>query len=323
MRLALLDDLSFITDFKLNSRLGLMSIRDDSYHRRMVNLQVNMLRRRHNALQLQAPPKLTRCLRNTDVKARAHSRISLSSPSLSKAKRGMLFKARYGSYQSPPKAGEIEETLTTTASFDTRISDILQGSDAAPRKLEQIRTRYRAIEREDLCIRISLAKNLERTLVPLLCWVGNVNRRGNFNEEGSTSTGIQLHSGYAIGFAMTTYWCFALRLELVLFLFMRPKRQSVSLSLGYELRFPSVVTWDSEIVALALRGDVDSMKMKFTAGAASPFDVLPNGSTLLHVCTSPFSERKALTDPGTAGYHAESISDGGFSDTTRSPVEHN
>ena len=94
-----------------------------------------------------------------------------------------------------------------------------------------------------------------------------------------------MHSGYALGLAMTTYWCFALRLELVLCLFVRPKRRGLSLSFECDLKFPSVVTWDSEIIALALRGDIDSMKIRFAAGAASPFDVLPNGSTLLHVCT--------------------------------------
>ena len=92
---------------------------------------------------------------------------------------------------------------------------------------------------------------------------------------------------------MTTYWCFALRLELVLYLFVRPKRPSISLSFGCSLRFPSVVTWDSEVVALALRGDVDNMKMKLAGGEASPFDVLPSGSTLLHVCTPHCLNEKA------------------------------
>lgn len=85
---------------------------------------------------------------------------------------------------------------------------------------------------------------------------------------------------------MASYWCFALRLELVLYIFVRPKRPGLSLSFGCDLKFPNVITWDSEIVALSLRGDVDSMKMKFATAEASPFDVLPNGSTLLHVCTS-------------------------------------
>ena len=143
--------------------------------------------------------------------------------------------------------------------------------------------------------------------MPLLCWIGNVDRRGDFNREGSSSTMIHAHSGYAIGLAMTTYWCFALRLELVLYLYTRPKRSSLSLSFGCDLRFPSIVSWDSEIVELVLRQDVDSMKMKFAAAEASPFDVLPTGLTLLHVCTSYFPQRKSSADPKIASGHAKSI----------------
>ena len=149
----------------------------------------------------------------------------------------------------------------------------------------QGRTALKPPEREETHFRIVRVENLERGLMPLLYWIGHVNQRDYSNRETSSSTTVHLHSGYAIGLAMTTYWCFALRLELVLYLFVRPKRRSLSLSFGFDLRFPSIVTWDSEIVALALRGDVDGMKMKFSAGEASPFDVLPHGSTLLHVCT--------------------------------------
>ena len=306
MRLALLDDLSFISDCKVNSRLRLLPVRDDSYHRKMVDLRVKMLRRKHNSPHLQATPKLTRYLRTPDLKARTHSRVTLNSPSSANVKGKMTVNAQHGSYQSPRKAGEIEKTLIATTSLDTPISNIVRGSDITTGMIEQRMTRYRAPEREDLFIQIRLAKNLERTLMPFLCWIGHVNRRGNFNDKGSSSTRTHLHSGYAIGFAVTTQWCSALRLELVLSLFVRPKRRSVSLSLRCELKFPRVVTWDSEIVALALRGDIDSMKVTFTAGTASPLDVLPNGSTLLHVCTSPFSRQKASTDAGIASCHEKS-----------------
>ena len=306
VRLAHLNDLGFISDCKVNSRLGLMPVRDYSYHRKMVDLRVKMLRRKHNTLHLQAAPKLTRNLRTPDLKARTHSRLTLNSPSPANVKGRMTVNAQHGSYQSPRKAGEIKKTLIATTSLDTPISNILRGSDTTPGMIEQNMTRYRAPEREDLFVQISLAKNLERILMPFLCWIGHVNRRGNFNEKGSSSTRTHLHSGYAIGFAVTTHWCFALRLELVLSLFVRPKKRGVSLSLGCELKFPRVVTWDSEIVALALRGDLDSMKVTFTAGTASPFDVLPNGSTLLHVCPSPFIQQKTSTDAGIASCHEKS-----------------
>ena len=317
MRLALLNTLSFISDCKVNSRLGLMPVRDDSCHSTIVDQRVKMLRRKHNSLHLQAAPKLTRYFRTPASNVRTHSRITLNSPSSAKLKRRVTVNAQHGSYQSPLKAGKIEKTLIATTSRDTPISDTLRGSDTTSGMIEQSMIRYGAPEREDLFVQISLARNLERTLMPFLCWIGHVNRRGNFNDKGSSSTRTHLHSGYAIGFAVTTHWCFALRLELVLSLFVRPKRRSVSLSLGCELKFPRVVTWDSEIVALALRGDIDSMKVTFTAGTASPLDVLSNGSTLLHVCTSPFSRPKASTDAGIASCHEKSTEHGGFSDTRR------
>ena len=306
VRLAHLNDLSFFSDCKENSRLGLISARDDSYYRKMVDLQVKMLRRKHNSLHLQAAPKLTRYSRAPNLKARTHSRVTLNSPSSANVKGRMTVNAQHGSYQSPRKAGEIEKTLIATTSLDTPISNTPRGSDTTLGMTEQSTTRCRASEGEDLFVQISLAKNLERTLMPFLCWIGHVNRRGNFSGKGSSSPRTHLHSGYAIGFAVTTHWCFALRLELVLSLFVRPKRRSVSLSLGCELKFPRVVTWDSEIVALALRGDVDSMKVVFKARTASPLDVLPNGSTLLHVCTFPYSQKKTSTDAGIASCHEKS-----------------
>ena len=306
VRLAHLSDLSFISDCNVNSRLGLMPVRDDSYLRKMVDLRVKMLRRKHNSLHMQAAPKLTRYLRPPDLKSRTHGRVSLNNHSSANVKGRMTVNAQHGSYQSSRKDGKIEKTLIATTALDTPISSIHRGSDTAPETIEQSMTRYRAPQREDLFVQISLAKNLERTLMPFLCWIGHVNRRGNLNDNSSSSTRTHLHSGYATGFAVTTHWCFALRVEVVLSLFVRPKRRSVSLSLGCELKFPRVVTWDSEIVALALRGDVDSMKVTFTAGTASPHDVLPNGSTLLHVCTVPFSQPKTSTDGGIASCHEKS-----------------
>lgn len=272
-----------LTLLLLNTRLGLLSSRESPQHRKIVNLRKNRLRREHNVLNLQDTHKLTRCFRTLDAKARAYSEIASINPSTAKAKRGAVLKARHGSYRSLHRTRDIEKAVTTTTSRGTPAPNVLQVSGTTPVKPEQSRIVLRAPEREELQFRIRFAKSLERTLMPLLCWIGHVDRRGNSNREGSSSTGSHLHSGYAVGLAMTTYWCFALRLELVLYLSVWPKRRSLSLSFGCELKFPSVVTWDSEIVALALRGDVDCMKTRFAAGAASPFDVLPNGSTLLHL----------------------------------------
>lgn len=251
----------------------------------MIIIPTDLLRRRHIVLNLQNSHKSTRCFLTADAKARTYSRIASNSPTTANAKRGTCFNMRHGSYQGQRRARDLEKAATSTTSPSTLTRKLLQVSNTTAVKLWQDQTELGAPEREELFFRIRFVENLERSLMPLLYWVGHVSRRGNPSRDDSTSTIVHLHSGYAIGLAMTTYWCFALRLELVLYLFVRPKRPSISLSFGCNLRFPSVVTWDSEVVALTLRGDVDNMKMKLAGGEASPFDVLPSGSTLLHVCT--------------------------------------
>lgn len=252
---------------------------------------------------MQDTHKSRRSFRTPDAKARTDNRIASNSLSTAKARRGTLLKARHGSYQSPHETRKIEKAMTTTTSRGAPTPDVLPYTTLV--KSGQSIAEVKAPEREEMFFRINFAKNLERTLKPLLCWTGYVNRNENFGRKGSSSTRIHLHSGYAIGLAMTTYWCFALRFELVLYLYVRPRRRSLSLSFGCDLKFPSVVTWDSEIVALALGGDVDSMKTMFAAGGASPLDVLPSGSTLLHVCASHSPKQKSSAEFGIASCHAQ------------------
>ena len=249
--------------------------------------------RRCIVLNLQNSHKSTRCFRAADAKVRTYSRIASNSPTTARAKRGVCSNMRHGSYRGQHTAIELEKAATSTTSPSTPTPKLPQVSDTTTIRSGQNETRLGAPEREELFFRVRFAANLERSLMPLLYWIGHVNRRGYPSRDGVSSTMVDLHSGYAIGIAMTTYWCFALRLELVLYLFVRPKSPSISLSFGCNLRFPSVVTCDSEVVALTLRGDVDKMKMKLAGGEASPFDVLPSGSTLLHVCTPQSPQRKS------------------------------
>ncbi len=255
-----------------------------------------MLRRKHIVRTMRNSHKSTRSFRT-------FRHIASSSPSKAKAKSGYLLNAQHGSYQSQYKARKIEMAVRTTTTRGTIAPNVLPNTTLV--KPGQIRKEYRAPESDDFSLRISFAKSLERTLMPLLCWIGHVDWRRDLKRESSSPTRVHSHSGYAIGLAMTTYWCFALRLELVLYFWVRPKRRCLSLSFGCDIKFPSVVTWDSETVALALGGDVDGMKIRFGAGAASPFDVLPSGSTLLHVCASPFPQPYSSADLGTARCRAK------------------
>lgn len=232
----------------------------------------------------------TRCSRASDAIAPTYGRSTSKISSIAKAKRGNLLGAQDISYQGPRKIKKIRKALAIPASCNTFFLNVLQASETHLVDSGRIRTGPRVPERGDLSFRINLVKNFERSLMHLLFWVGHVNKVECCNEKTSSSAVVHLHSGYAIGLAMTSCWCLALRLELLLYIFVRPKRSGIGLSFDCDLKFPSVIFWDSEAVAFCLCGDVDSMKRKFATAEANPFEVLPNGSTLLHVCTSQLSQ---------------------------------
>ena len=184
-----------------------------------------------------------------------------------------------------PNAGQIKKTVTITKSRDGVVPSTVQAPDKGLFDTRQNRAEIKVFGGEGVSFRRTCVKNSERSIIPLLFWLGHVKQQERSNIESPSSVNVHLHSGYAVGFAMTIYWCFALRLELIFYLVARTKNRSLNAYFGYNLRFPSVVNWDSETVVFALNGDVDSMKMKLAAGEANPSDVVPNGSSLLHVCT--------------------------------------
>ena len=62
------------------------------------------------------------------------------------------------------------------------------------------------------------------------------------------------------------------------------KGPGVNFSIHWNLFCPRIVPRNASIVDLALRGDVNTMKQEFSNGHSTPFDILPGGLTLLHVC---------------------------------------
>lgn len=131
--------------------------------------------------------------------------------------------------------------------------------------------------------KVNFVKKVEGSLIPLLWWVGCVDLRQNTSRQRTHTVTIMPRASYVAGLAVTSYSCFALRLELRLY-FTRSFESTISLSIGCSLGFSRVIDWDAESVVLSGRGDVETMKMRITANEVKPSDVLPNGSTLLHVC---------------------------------------
>lgn len=61
-------------------------------------------------------------------------------------------------------------------------------------------------------------------------------------------------------------------------------------SIHWNLFSPRIVLWEADAVRLALCGDIDAMKREFFTKRSTPFDQLPDGSTLLHVRLEIYSK---------------------------------
>ena len=282
-------DLRFFIKLDLNSRLGLLSNGEAFQYSEMISLPRTLSKQKRMALDSHDIQRSTRYSRASNTIGPTYSRIASKIPSVAKVKRADLLGAQYVSYKGPHKIRKIRKAVVIPASRNTFPFNVLQASETHLVDIGRDMTGLKFPEIGYLNFRINLVKNWKRSLMPLLCWIGHVNRREYSNEKKLSSAVVHCHSGYAIGLAMTGCWCLPLRLELLLYVYVRPKRPGIGLSFGCDLKFPSVITWDSETVELCLRGDVDSMKIKFATAGANPFDVLPNGSTLLHVSNSQLS----------------------------------
>lgn len=282
-------DLVFITKLDLNSRLGLRSNGEAVQHSEMINLPRTLSKQKRMALDSHDIQRSMRYSRASNTIGPTYSRVALKIPSVAKVKRADLLGAQYVSYQGPHKIRKIRKAVVVPASRNTFLFNVLQASETYLVDTGHDVTGLKLPETGYLNFRINLVKNLKGSLMALLCWIGHVNRIEYSNEKKPSSTVVHCHSGYAIGLAMTGCWCLPLRLELLLYVYVRPKRPGIGLSFGCDLKFPSVITWDSETIELCSRGDVDRMKIKFATAGANPFDVLPNGSTLLHVCNPQLS----------------------------------
>lgn len=73
------------------------------------------------------------------------------------------------------------------------------------------------------------------------------------------------------------------RIEVAMHLLQNWTGRSFSLSVRWNLTLPKTISWDDDQVEVALSGDVDALQKMFSRGEASPLEVLPEGSTLLHV----------------------------------------
>lgn len=115
-------------------------------------------------------------------------------------------------------------------------------------------------------------------------WLGPVIEQRRNDDTCSCYRPLAFTVGYGFGFAMTVHRYCPFRIELAGSFQRKWKEPSLGFSTHWNLSLPRILPWESEIVRLALVGDADAVKTSLHTLFLTPFDVLPNGSTLLHVC---------------------------------------
>ncbi|KAL8729272.1 MAG: hypothetical protein Q9181_005063 [Wetmoreana brouardii] len=140
----------------------------------------------------------------------------------------------------------------------------------------------------------------ENPLLPFSWWLGQINAIQSMTRPATSPKTLRIYQGYAAGVAVTLPWGFALWFELSVYFWRKAAEPSLSCSIDCHLSFPAVVSWDSQSVRSAMCGDVDAMKAEFGAKEATPFDILPDGSTLLHLAAmqNHFDMTKFLIEQG-------------------------
>ena len=136
---------------------------------------------------------------------------------------------------------------------------------------------------EPISLRSSVLRYSEHRFCRFLLWLGPLTERRRSNDQSPYYEVLKPSDGYGTGFAMTLYWYSPFKVELAVYLLKVWRGPSRTFSVHWNLSFPTVVAWETDIVRLTLCGDIDAVQEAVRIGKANIFSVLPDGSTLLHV----------------------------------------
>lgn len=142
-----------------------------------------------------------------------------------------------------------------------------------------------------MSLRSSVLSYLENDYLRFLLWLGPIAVQRRHDSQSFLSEILKPDNGYGIALATASHRYRPFRLEFIVYLMKNLKGPSMNFSIHWNLFCPHIVSWDAKIVDLALRGDVDAMKGEFSMGYSTPLDVLPDGVTLLHVCSRDYLQR--------------------------------
>ena len=136
---------------------------------------------------------------------------------------------------------------------------------------------------EPISFRSSVLRYSEHRLWRFLVWLGPLTERRWSNGQSPYYEVLQPSDGYGTGFAMTLYWYSPFKVDLAVYLLRVWRGPSRTFSVHWNLSFPIVVAWETDIVRLILCGDINAVQETVRLGKADVSSVLPDGSTLLHV----------------------------------------
>ena len=139
---------------------------------------------------------------------------------------------------------------------------------------------------ERVSLRSSILWYVENGILPVLLWLGPTTTQRWHDDQNAQSGTVDAGQGYGIALAIASFCYSPFRLELMVFLTSYWRAPSANFSIRCNLSCSRIVSWDAGIVDAALRGDIVALKREFSARRSTPYDVLPNGLTLLHVCNS-------------------------------------
>lgn len=130
---------------------------------------------------------------------------------------------------------------------------------------------------------------LEYDSLHLYWWYGSNTIQKPQHALTACSAPSKATNGYGISIGAAMYGCLPFRIKAAVYLSKIWMGWSSQFSLNWTLSLPRTISWDDYQIELAMNGNVGAIKELFSKGDATPFEVLPDGSTLLHVSVYEYS----------------------------------
>lgn len=137
---------------------------------------------------------------------------------------------------------------------------------------------------------------LEYDWLHLYWWYGSNTAQELQDPYAACSAPSKATNGYGIAIGAAMYGYMPFRIKVAVYLSKTWTGWSSQFSLNWSLSLPRTISWNAYQIELAMNGNVGRIKELFSKGDATPFEVLPDGSTLLHVSIYSDSDSDSTKD---------------------------